>query len=251
MIRGIRAAVAFMTRLPVAGKAGFSPREVSSSMRWFPLAGALIGAFYAGGAILFGRVFPPFVAAALVLVIEALLTGAIHMDGLADTADGFGGGHTRDDVLRIMRDHAIGAYGSVALLLLAALKISAIAALIQLPAGWTYILIAPAVGRWTPVLLGSALPYARTTDPKGTASAGSVSSRVGRSEVIVSSVIALGFAVGIARWHGAIAIVLALGFTAMWGWYCRRQIGGNTGDTLGSCVEIVETIILLLGLVRI
>ena len=81
---------------------------------WFPLVGALLGAIYSLAAALLKGHLPASVIAVLIVLLDALLTGALHFDGLADTADGFGGGATREDILRIMRDHAIGTYGGVA-----------------------------------------------------------------------------------------------------------------------------------------
>jgi cobalamin synthase len=93
------------------------------------------------------------VVAVLILLAEALLTGALHMDALAATADGFGGGRTRDDVLRIMRDHAIGSYGATALILLFAMKANSISALISRTPYSSFQILAPALGRWNIVLL--------------------------------------------------------------------------------------------------
>ena len=116
--------VALLTRIPIPFRWTGGAEAVGKSSRWFPLVGLLIGAAYLAVFKLASIVFPPMVAAVLVVVAEAFLTGALHMDGLADMADGFGGGHTRDDVLRIMRDQVIGSYGAVALLLTLALKIA-------------------------------------------------------------------------------------------------------------------------------
>src|SRR5581483_1095828 len=87
--------------------------------------------------------------ATLVVPLAALVTGALHLDGLADMADGFGGGRTRDDVLRIMRDHAVGAYGVVAIVLVLAVKIAALSALIGAGDGWRALVVAAALSRWS------------------------------------------------------------------------------------------------------
>src|SRR3972149_7704890 len=83
------------------------------------------------------------------------------MDGLADPADGFGGGRTPEDVLRIMRDHAIGAYGASALVLALTVKVAAISALLASGGAARWLLVAPALARWSPVALAHFLPYAR------------------------------------------------------------------------------------------
>ncbi len=124
MIRQFAAAIAFLTRLPAPSRMAFDAKDIGRSARWFPLIGLMIGGFLVAALQLFTLVFPPLVTAFLIAAIDALLTGALHLDGLADTADGFGGGRTREDVLRIMRDHAIGSYGAVALIFVIAIKAS-------------------------------------------------------------------------------------------------------------------------------
>jgi len=121
------AAIAFLTRIPI--RRAFSTEQIARAAAWFPLLGGLLGFVYGGVWFCATRIAPAWVAAVLVLVCEALLTGALHFDGLADMADGFGGGRTRDDVLRIMRDHSIGTYGATALVLMLVLTASCLVAL--------------------------------------------------------------------------------------------------------------------------
>jgi len=232
------AAVAFLTRIPI--RRAFSTEETARASAWFPLIGGLLGAFY--GVIWFGatRVLPAYVATVLVLIAEALLTGALHFDGLADAADGFGGGRTRDDVLRIMRDHAIGTYGAVALILMLLLTAACLVAL-KTPLLVAYWLIAGgALGRWAIVLLSRALPYARPSN--------AVSAHIGTRELILATIpiCALGF---LLRWRALLAAVLTLLVAAALGWYFRKRIGGVTGDTLGATAQICETAVLLTGVV--
>jgi cobalamin synthase len=162
------------------------------------------------------------------------------MDALADAADGLGGGWTRDDVLRIMRDHAIGSYGGVALVLLIVLKVTTIASLVPRPHMAYYLILAPSLGRWSIVPLSKFLPYA------GESKAGPAE-KVGTTELIWATVLAAGITAlvtwrGFACW-GAVAIV-----TTWFGRFCFRKIGGVTGDTLGANIEICECVVLLLGL---
>ncbi len=185
--------------------------------------------------------------AVMIVIIDAWLTGAMHFDGLADTADGFGGGRTREDVLRIMRDHAIGAYGAVAIGLTIALKIAAIAALAGLVdrgdalAG---LLLAPVLGRWSAVALGSTQSYARPREDDS-GSVGSPTRFIGRTELLIATVIAGGIAALVSRWLGSAAIALVAAVVMAWGWWCRRRIGGVTGDTLGAGIEISECVVLV------
>ena len=130
MIGQMLAAVSFLTRVPVATGRSVCATDIGKSARWFPLVGALIGCVCVIVLRVFSPVFPALVVAVLVLVAEALLTGALHLDGLADMADGFGGGRNREDVLRIMQDPHIGAFGVLGLALVLMLKI---ASLVHLP----------------------------------------------------------------------------------------------------------------------
>ena len=213
-------------------------------MSWFPLAGLLIGGFLAAGLRLFTPFFPPLVAALLIVAIEALLTGALHLDGLADTADGLSA-RKREDVLRIMRDHAIGSYGAVALILAVALKAALIAVLIERGAASAYLALMPALGRWSLVLLSATQPYARRTEEEGVPAGGAVTDFVGGTEMIIASATAIPLAFVLALWRGVCAFVAVTVVSALWGWYCRRRIGGVTGDTLGAGAEISEVLVLM------
>lgn len=233
-MRELATAVAFLTRLPVPVQWTGGAETVGRSARFFPLAGLLLGGIYA---LLLLTPAPPAIVAVSIVIAEALLTGALHMDGLADMADGFGGGHTREDVLRIMRDHQIGTYGAVALLLTLGLKA---AALEQLAAGrtWLPVLLAPALARWCTTWLSFMGPYARTG---GT---GAVSRFVGRTEVAVASttaLVALTAARSLPLAAAATLMPLSAIFFLRWS---RRRIGGVTGDVIGACTEVSETLFL-------
>ena len=239
MISDFAAALAFLTRIPIARRAAFDARRVARSARWFPVVGALLGAASAGALRIGGAVFPPLLMSVLLVLLGTALTGALHLDGLADTADGFGGGATREAVLRIMRDHAIGSYGGVALVLDIALKIAAVAALIERHRAVAALIVAPALGRWAAVLLSATQPYAR---PDG----GSPAHFVGRAEAIISTILAIAVAVPLDLWRGPIAVASCALAAAVWGWCCRRRIGGVTGDTLGAGIEMAECLVLVL-----
>ena len=232
------AAIAFLTRVPIRRE--FSTEAVARAAGWFPLIGGLLGLLY--GAVWFGavRVVPPYVAAVLVLIAEALVTGALHFDGLADMTDGFGGGRTRDDVLRIMRDHAIGTYGATALLLMLLLSAACLVAL-RAPlrvAGW--LAAGGAFGRWAILLLSRALPYARPNP--------AISSGIGTRELVIGTltVCATGF---LLQWGALAAAAVTLVLTLALGAFYRRRIGGVTGDTLGATSQICQTAVLLTGVV--
>lgn len=231
------AGVAFLTRLPVGKIATFDAADVAHSAGWFPAIGLLLGAVYALAAVLLRTHLPPAVIAVLLIVLDALLTGALHFDGLADTADGFGGGKTRDDVLRIMREHAIGSYGGLALAALVALKTTAYTRLLQQSDWLTALILAPALGRWSMLLLTATLPYAR---PSASVIEGMRKWSLFWGTVPIMIALSL-----IQSRRGWIAWAVTAAVTAAFGLYCWRRIAGITGDTLGANLQLCESAALL------
>jgi adenosylcobinamide-GDP ribazoletransferase len=251
------AAIAFLTRAPLPSHWQFDAADVGRASLMFPLVGAGLGVVSLavmsifrlhiphGGQPWWGPLWLPSpVVAVLIVAVSARLTGALHLDGLADMADGFGGGHTREDVLRIMRDHVIGAYGAVALILLILLKVAALSALINADGGATYLIIAPVLGRWASTPLGYFLPYARREGGLGVA----VTNHVGRFELIGSTALTAVCVLPLAGWRGEVCWLAAILVTSITGRMCMRRIGGVTGDTLGANTEVCEAAVLLVGI---
>jgi cobalamin 5'-phosphate synthase/cobalamin synthase len=236
-VKSLPAAISFLTRLPVGRFIIFDSGDVARSAGWLPLVGAMLGAVYAGAAILLKGHLPAGVIAVLLVILDAVATGALHFDGLADTCDGFGGGKDKEDILRIMRDHAIGSYGGAALALLIALKVMAFAGLLGQANYATALILIAALGRWSILLLTAALPYARPTP--------SVPGAMGKWALVwgsVSMIVGLALANAAKAWMAGASVVVV---TAAFGWFCRRRIGGITGDTLGAGVELCESAALL------
>lgn len=236
-MKSLLAAIAFCTRIPICVE--FGAEDVGRSSRWFPVVGALLGLVYCGIAWALHFVFPAVLTGGVIVAAEALITGALHFDGLADTLDGFGGGKSRDDILRIMRDHAIGTYGAMAIILLVVLKIGALAALIEQHRYFPLALLAPVLGRWIVVVLSWWQPYARPSQ--------AVSRSIGRREAVWATVAAV-VLVGLSgSWRGAVCWTGAAAGMVWFGRFCNRRIGGVTGDTLGASEQLGESIVLLLA----
>ena len=244
-MRAPSAAVAFLTRLPIGRFVSFDSGDVAHSASWFPVVGLLIGAICGGAAFVLRGHLPPTLVAVLLVALDALLTGALHYDGLADTADGFGGGKDRDDVLRIMRDHAIGSYGGTALALLVAFKVTAYAALLAGDRWFAAVVLTPAIGRWSILLLTATLPYARQT--------ASVVREMGKTSLLIGTLFLAIALAGSRLWCAGAAAIGAIVVSACFGLYCRRRIGGITGDTLGANVQLCEcaSLIAFLWVVRV
>jgi adenosylcobinamide-GDP ribazoletransferase len=250
-------AVAFLTRAPLPASWEFDAVDVGRASLLFPLVGAALGLINllilyvfrmrisVGPHLTIGSLWLPApVIAVLLVAISAWMTGAMHLDGLADMADGFGGGRDREDVLRIMRDHAIGAYGAVALILLVFIKVTTLSSLIERGAAGRYLIIAPALGRWASVPLGRFLPYARRQDG-GLGAA--ITEHVGWFELIGASLLAGICTFYLGSWPGAACWLAVIVVTALNASMCMRRIGGVTGDTLGANIEVCEAVVLLVA----
>jgi adenosylcobinamide-GDP ribazoletransferase len=233
-------ALAFLTRIPVRNVSG-TPEAIGRSASVFPVVGALVGVAEVLVLWMCRRAMPPTLTATVIVLTGIVLTGALHLDGLADMADGFGGGGTRDDVLRIMRDHQIGTYGAIALFMMLLLQISAIANLIERNVAARFLVVAPAASRWAMVLLGRRLPYARPDAGLGRALTDHVRDR----DVWTSTALVLAITTVLARGSGIISLAVTLALTVGVGFACWRRIGGITGDTLGANAVLCETIVLV------
>lgn len=240
----LRCAFAFLTRLPV-GDANFDGREVGRSTAWFPLVGLVLALLELLVLTLAQRWLGEFAATVLAAVAMALLTGAFHLDALADMADGFGGGHDRASVLRIMRDHVIGAYGAVALVLGLGLRVSFIVGLAELDRVGPWLICAAAVGRWASAWTGWRRPYARR---EGAGLGSAITDHVGPVQVAIATGLAALICLVFLGWRVALVAPLALLICAGLGRMCMRKIGGVTGDTLGAVTMLVELGVLGLGL---
>ncbi|WP_142849428.1 adenosylcobinamide-GDP ribazoletransferase [Telmatospirillum sp. J64-1] len=235
VLADLHLAATFLTRLRLPPLAALPPGGLAGSMWAFPLVGAVVGGI--GALVLWaaGLVLPPLVAALLALAVMALLTGALHEDGLADMADGFGGGRDKARKLEIMRDSRIGSYGVLALVLLVGLKAAALSPALPLA-----LVAAAALSRAVMPAVLHLLPPARD-DGLG-AGAGTPSAAT------VWIALALGAAVVLLclpGWTGFAALcaaaLAALAVTRL----ARRQIGGHTGDVLGALQQITETAVLI------
>ena len=240
-VRPLLAATAFLTRLPVPGT--FGAADVGRAVAYFPLIGAGLGLVSGATAIALAPLVPPRLAALLVVSLAAWMTGAIHLDGLADTADGLGGGSSREETLRIMRDPTLGAFGVIALVLVLGVKVEALAALIERGAALPQLIVAAAAARWGAVLLAWSLPYARPEGGLGLA----VTERMRPADVAVATVFAATIAAAAGVRTALPAFAAAVIVAGLLRRSCRRRLGGVTGDVLGAHTELCEATALLAG----
>jgi adenosylcobinamide-GDP ribazoletransferase len=243
MIGDVRASVLFSTRVPLGRTAVVEGAAIARASWAWPLAGALVGVI--GAAVYWATAtagVPTLAAAGLSVAATLLATGCLHEDGLADTADGFGGASSRERKLVIMSDSRIGAYGACAMVLSLLLRIACIASLGD-PLLVIPVLIAThAAARAGMPALMRFVPFARP---------GGLSAGAGQPPfpaVVVAAMfgaVALGLALGIIP--GLIALLLVVCATIAIGWLSLRQIGGQTGDVLGALEQVSEILILLVA----
>jgi cobalamin 5'-phosphate synthase/cobalamin synthase len=236
-VRAAAGALSFLTRVPVGRRVVLDGDDVARGAVLFPLVGAGIGALVGLVVVGLDARLTVLVAAGLAVALEALLTGAIHLDAVADWADGLGAG-SRERALEVMREPAIGAFGATALLLDLAVKIAALAAIAAGPDAVPAVAAAYALGRTAPLALGWALPYARPEGGSGSAltgGAGEVSRALGVGLGLGLAVATLGLR-GVVLAGTAALAALAVGLVA------RRWLGGVTGDVLGTATELATTV---------
>jgi adenosylcobinamide-GDP ribazoletransferase len=239
-------ALQFLTRIPVPSQ----PYEASSlarSVKFFPLVGLIVGCCAAILHLLLTPHLPRPVVAFFVLAFLILITGGLHEDGLADSADGFGGGTTREKILLIMRDSRIGTYGGVALVLSLIGRLLLIAALPLQQA--PYYLIATAIlSRWTVLPLSYFLPPARLETAQEPGSQGARIARItSTGALIFGTALSFALTVILLKTQSIAAILTTIALTGLTGLYYQRRIGGITGDCFGATIQLSELGIFLCG----
>jgi adenosylcobinamide-GDP ribazoletransferase len=239
--RPLVTAVGFLTSIPVRQPAA-TPTDLLAAAPLFPLVGAALGALVGGTAVLLTSALPALLAATIAVALELALTGVLHADALADSADGLGG-RDRDHALAIMRDHSLGAYGGAALALDLLAKTVALATVAEHDAVLA-VVAAFAVSRAAPLPLAAALPYARTGDGAGRL----LADRLGKRAAVAGVALAAAIAVAATGpgYAAAILACLLLVATAV-GALAHRRIGGVTGDVMGAATELTATLALIVA----
>lgn len=237
---GLVDAIALHTRIPIRTHAS-KASELARSVPWFPVVGAGLGASIAAVYIGLSALLPGFLAAVMAAVAGALLTGALHEDGLADVADAFGAGGTKDRRLEILDDPRLGTYGVIAVASSFLLRAGAIAVL-DITSAIALLPAAHALSRAGAIVLMIWLPLARP-DGLGARYAAYLTGGRALCGIAAGAVIS---AVAIGPWSGAAFVLAGLAILAM-GFLARAKLGGVTGDVLGATQQIVELAILMLG----
>lgn len=239
MIARFVTAWSFLTVVPLGGRAAHrEERDFAQSLAAFPVVGLVLGIAVAGVYTVSVLVFPLRLAVVLSVLGLVCLTGGLHLDGVADTADALGA-RTREDALRIMRGSTIGTFGALALVSVLGLKIAGV---LSLPAGAHVpaLIAMPVLGRWVQTEMVVGWPYAREA---GIAKAFMQGANVW--QYLIATGVALPIVASVFGWAGLIATAVVGGVVALYGWWVARWLGGVTGDTIGAAGEGAEVVALL------
>jgi adenosylcobinamide-GDP ribazoletransferase len=243
-------ALRFMTIMPVpSSDTEIAPNWLSRCAKYFPVVGVGIGLVSAVVLLLAGRIWSPVIASLLAVAASIAVTGALHEDGLADTADGLGGGKSVERRLAIMKDSRIGVYGTLALAFSLALRVSALADM-PLWTAATALIATHAAARITPIFVMNALPYAGdATVMKVSYNDAPVSAHDQRFALVVvlCALLPLAFVSLLSVISGLLLGAALAAAAAMW---ARQRIDGYTGDVLGAIEQMFE-IGFLLGVVAV
>ncbi len=244
--------LSFLTRLPIPFARTLDMPPLAQSMRFFAVAGACIGGM--NGLVLVGLQainLPPLLAAAITCAFGLMLTGGLHEDGLADSADGLFGGKTREDRLLIMRDSRIGSYGTMALITCLLARAASYEALLALPA-FVSISVMAATGAFSRAMVVDMMWATKSARSDGLSV---LAGRPGRSAALFAIVTggALVFFAGftLRPESGVVAVLAAAAITGLIRRYAMRQIGGQTGDICGTTQVLAEIVMFAVFLAMI
>lgn len=234
-MRGLFAAIAFLTRVPVPSRLLGIHAPPATQLPWYPWVGLLIGAALWCLAWLLMHA-TPLLAAALLLVAWVLLTGGLHLDGLADSADAWVGGiGDRERTLSIMKDPRSGPIGVTAVVLVLLLKFAALA---SLPHPGVALWVAPVLGRLALTGAFMVTPYVRS------GGLGSGLASASRS-ACAGSIATAAVLVCLTGWPGLRALLAGAMVFWLWRRACMQRLGGMTGDTCGALTELTEAVVLV------
>ena len=257
-------ALKFLTIIPIDREDKIKPKDFGSVVCWFPVVGLCIGVFLSAVYLPLYFFFPPLITDALIILVSIAVTGALHLDGLADTCDGIWGGWNKEKRLEIMKDSRIGSFGAIGLICLLGLKylsfhsigdiskinnasfdasIKCMSCFISpiLVNKCAALLLMPVVGRWAQVCAAGLSQYARSESGTGSFILGGTT----RRHVIYASLLPVCLFWYFYGLSGFVIFVIIIIFTLVWIWYIKKKIGGMTGDTLGATNEIAELLFLL------
>jgi adenosylcobinamide-GDP ribazoletransferase len=235
IVTQIRLALSFLTIIPLRIESA-DESDVAASMAWFPLIGLAMGLGFALEDYALSFFLGQVLRSAIIVLSMAALSGAVHLDGLADTADALGAGSNRDRALDILRDSRIGVFGAIALFFALGLKMLSLVGLSGKPR-LAALILAPTIGRWALVAVSHKMDYLRAE--------GAGSSMLGRGSernLVIASLIAILAMIPFLSRKVIIMYAIAVICVILMRSFYRRWVQGITGDLIGACGEIVEVL---------
>lgn len=231
-------ALGFLTIIPVKYKLK-GEEEFALSMVYFPLVGLLIGMILVFINFILNLIFPKIVVDALILIILIILTGSLHIDGFADTCDGFFSFKSKDEILNIMKDSRMGMFGLVGVISLILLKFASLYSL-NYEAKSYALLLAPVFGRFAMVFITRIGKFAR--EGLGELYVKYINKKIVLITSLITVIITIIVSLLLHRWKGIFIIPVVLLVCIAIKNYSKKKIDGITGDVIGAAGELTETI---------
>lgn len=231
----------FLTRLPIS-RVPYEPDSLSRSAKFFPVVGLVIGL---GVSVLWHLLTPHLnrvLVALLIVTFLVLITGGLHEDGMSDSADAFGGGWNREQVLSILRDSRIGSFGALALVISVLARILLLS-ILPVNRFTAFVISAHVLCRWTTLPLGCFLRSARESDGQGAR----IAQKISPASLVSGTILSVASVLYLMHKSFWIPLLAAMITTALSGLYYFRRIGGVTGDCFGATNQLTEIAIYFCG----
>ncbi|MCU0821716.1 MAG: adenosylcobinamide-GDP ribazoletransferase [Spirochaetes bacterium] len=239
MFKGFLLQLQFLTRIPAPVNVEFDEKLFSRGVIFAPVIGLLIGVILAGVYILADFTGRPIIAVIAVIIAEIIITGGLHLDGLADTFDGIFSNRPKEEILRIMKDSRIGTNGTLSLILLIVSKIG-----LMLIINKEYIIpclvVMPVMSRMCIAWTAGISAYAGNAKSP----AAFLVKNTGAREIIISTFIAVVPCAAVLKFVSVPAFIAVVVFAVLFTAYVKKKIGGITGDIIGAVIELSEHVFL-------
>jgi adenosylcobinamide-GDP ribazoletransferase len=231
----------FLTKIP-APKIPWSPKILQESVNFFPVVGCILGTLVGGFFYISSALWPASICALLSLSLMVWLTHGFHYDGLADSADGYGGGYNKSKIIVILKDSRIGTYGSLALILTLALQANCLSQMQPMQALKSWILVA-SLARITPLLVMYFHSYGGDEEHS---KAKPLAQNIRFVNILFALIFALFLSITLLNPFQWICALISLGFVYLYIHFLAQKTQGYTGDLLGASEQISETVLFLI-----
>lgn len=243
LLRGFSSALRTITIIPFFGK---DTSDFATSLYWFPVIGIILGGLIYTPLYYYQQFignFWPELCAFIIIAYSIFITRGFHLDGVADWADGFWGGHTRERVLEIMKDSLLGTFGVLALISLILFKWILLVKIVEMDL-ILFLVASFTISRCCQVELATTYSYARSN---GTAA--SIVKNSNCTHRLVGLLLGAAICFVIYQTNGLILLALGFIFTHIFAYWCKKRINGITGDLIGACSELTELVVLSAAIV--